>query len=98
MGAVFAATDKEYDVFHPKPLDDYCGKKLSTAMKFFCQPQVQELINSGFTGPFDSEMVPRLIDDKKRHNQISRSKRGIIEECCRKPCTLSALVKYCPIK
>lgn len=30
--------------------------------------------------------------------QFRRVRRGIIEECCKRPCTISTLADYCPIR
>nr|UYS57579.1 insulin-like peptide 7 [Hyphantria cunea] len=63
----------------------YCGRRLSNVLATLC---------------WDVEMVKRdsgnqMLKENVRTLSGFRSKRGPVDECCYKPCTVDELLTYC---
>lgn len=61
----------------------YCGSKLMFSIKHFCEPHNQKMILS-----FDTDAI--------KQKNFDNYKGGIIDTCCKKPCFLRTLIKFCP--
>lgn len=97
IGAIFISPTKA-DTSTPIPTERYCGSKMRSAMKFFCQPQIKSMVRSGYFGPFQREMTreSRSIDENVTDKYIVRSEGSMITACCKIGCSLSTLVSFCP--
>ncbi|KAG6456871.1 hypothetical protein O3G_MSEX010002 [Manduca sexta] len=68
----------------------YCGRRLATTLAYMCPELEEETVKrSGADALFGSR------DWRWAALGGARGKRGVVEECCEKPCTLDVLLTYC---
>lgn len=87
----------------------YCGKKLSNALQIICDGVYNSMFKkSGHEmemadypvayelAPFMTRMrAHAMLDGRLASRRYRRQSRGIHEECCINPCTISELSTYC---
>ncbi|XP_055335600.1 uncharacterized protein LOC129586399 [Paramacrobiotus metropolitanus] len=64
----------------------FCGYGLSNALKLLCH------------GKYHSRLGPNVqlaLQTRSRRKREIFDSSGIVEECCERPCSISALTKYC---
>ncbi|XP_074100144.1 insulin-like peptide 2 isoform X1 [Cotesia typhae] len=91
------------------PATHYCGKRLSNALQIFCNGVYNSMFKkSGFEMEMDD--YPYAYDYPLRSRasanammgrfggaRFRRQSRGVHDECCVKPCSISELMSYCGI-
>ena len=73
--------DLDLSVFYNDRLDNY---------------EEDDTIKNRFKGNEFDDLLPFNDLTLSRFQARNRQRRGIIDECCRNPCSWSNLVKYCP--
>ncbi|XP_028039080.1 bombyxin C-2 [Bombyx mandarina] len=64
----------------------YCGDFLARTMSILCWPDMPKRSGSQYAG-YSWPWLPPFSS--------SRGKRGIVDECCYRPCTIDVLKLYC---
>lgn len=91
ISAVYA--ESNLDGLDIKSDNRYCGRKLFASMKFFCQPHIKEMVNSGYFEPLDLKTTNLQSTDKA--DKENPPLKGLIHDCCKNQCSISTLIKYC---
>ena len=79
-----------------KSVNHYCGRKLITSMKFFCQPHIKAMINAGYFEPLGLESTTSKSTDTAG-KESTPTLNNLTYECCRNQCPISTLIKYCTL-
>ncbi|CAH0715781.1 unnamed protein product, partial [Brenthis ino] len=70
----------------------YCGRRLATALALLCDNNL--IKRSSHHDMATVDMGWPWLAPHRAHS-MSRSKRGVVSECCDKPCTINELLSYC---
>ncbi|KAL0871593.1 hypothetical protein ABMA27_004125 [Loxostege sticticalis] len=70
----------------------YCGRRLADTLAYLCAEDSVDKRSGLETGDFD---YWTWLDAPKVSLEGSRWKRGVVTECCEKPCSLNELLSYC---
>ncbi|CAH2039193.1 unnamed protein product, partial [Iphiclides podalirius] len=76
-----------------------CGRRLAETMASICESEmvIKKSVPSSIED-YDYSwqwLAPRLAHRLSQSTSQSRTKRGIVSECCEKPCTRDELLNYC---
>ncbi|XP_075980259.1 insulin-related peptide 4-like [Anticarsia gemmatalis] len=65
----------------------YCGRRLSNILAALCYEESSNMVKRDGGWWLDAAGVRALGG--------ARGKRGLVDECCNKPCTIDELLTYC---
>ncbi|CAH2096501.1 unnamed protein product [Euphydryas editha] len=71
----------------------YCGRRLATAIALFCNGNLIKRSVIYYGNSLDEASWPWM--PSHRAHSLGRHKRGVVAECCEKPCKIEELLSYC---
>lgn len=71
----------------------YCGRRLATALALFCNGSLIKRSGNFYGNSLDGAGWPWI--SSHRAHSLRRAKRGVVAECCEKPCEIEELLSYC---